>query len=72
MNLIKLSVEIKKERRGGSRDGAGRKKVADRDCKIAFGISAKAKENLEAYAHSRELSLREAANEIFENLSSAE
>lgn len=68
MAFIELSVEIKKENRGGAREGAGRKKVEDRECKIAFGISAKAKANLVAYAEAHDLSLREAANEIFEGL----
>lgn len=60
----------KRDGRGGARQGAGRKKVADRECRIAFGVSQRAKAGLEAYAAQRGLSLREAANELFEALPS--
>lgn len=63
-----MMEEKKTERRGGAREGAGRKKTADRECKIGFGISVKAKANLDAYAAAHGLSLREAANKIFEEL----
>lgn len=60
--------EIKKSNRGGARAGAGRKRVADRECMLAFGVSHRAKANLAAWAAARSLSLREAANAIFESL----
>ncbi|MBD5289780.1 MAG: hypothetical protein HDS26_03750 [Bacteroides sp.] len=57
-----------KRQRGGARRGAGRKKIADRECKVAFGISARAKANLERYAQENDVSLNEAAVRIFEGL----
>lgn len=53
---------------GGARKGAGRKKVEDRECHIGFGVSRKAKANLEAFAAQRGLSQREAVNLILERL----
>lgn len=60
--------EKKKTGHGGARAGAGRKRVADRECMVSFGVSARAKANLQAWADERGLSLREAANAIFEAL----
>ena len=59
---------MQKSGHGGARAGAGRKRVPDRECMVAFGISARAKANLLAWAKARGLSQREAANAIFEAL----
>lgn len=54
--------------RGGARKGAGRKRIPDRDCKVAFGLSVEAKRRLASWAGARGLSLQEAANLIFGQL----
>lgn len=63
-----MKTDSEKQRRGGARPGAGRPAVADRECRIAFGVSQRAKANLQAWATAHGLSLREAANAIFEQL----
>lgn len=53
---------------GGARAGAGRKKVAGRDCALGVKISFKARENLGRYCEEAEVSLSEALNDILESL----
>lgn len=53
---------------GGARTGAGRKRIAGRDCPVAYRISEKAKENIKRYAEERGLSLSAAVVQIFEGL----
>ena len=63
-------MEEQNERKGwgGARKGAGRKRIPDRDCKVAFGLSVEAKRRLVSWADARGLSLQEAANRIFSRL----
>lgn len=53
---------------GGARKGAGRKRIPDRDCRVAFGLSVEAKRRLACWANVRGISLQEAANRIFMQL----
>lgn len=60
---------MEEKKRGGARAGAGRKAKADRVCRVAFPITALAKEKLKRYADGKGISLADAAVEIFEALS---
>ncbi len=53
---------------GGARKGAGRKRIPDRDCRVAFGLSVEAKRRLARWAKVRGISMQEAANLIFMQL----
>ena len=57
-----------KKTRGGSRAGAGRKKIEGRDISVTYRISAEARDRLKAYADSLGVSVQEAVNRIFEAL----
>lgn len=61
-------MEEPKNKRGGARQGAGRKKIEGRDVAVAYRISATAKEKLAAWAASRGISVQEAVNRLFEAL----
>lgn len=57
------------KKRGGARPGAGRKNKAGLDCAVTFRISHLAKERLMSYAATCGISMQEATNRIFEDLS---
>lgn len=61
-------MEENKPKRGGSRPGAGRKKIEGRDIAVTFRISAFAKQRLTDYAQRHGISLQEAVNRIFESI----
>ncbi len=62
------STEVKSERRGGARAGAGRKPKTDRTQRLGLNISELAKANLTSYASERGISMAEALNRILESL----
>lgn len=65
----KISImEENTNKRGGARQGAGRKKIEGRVHAVTFRLSERAKQNLAAYAGKLGISQQEAANRILEGL----
>lgn len=61
-------MEENRQKRGGARPGAGRKKIEGRDIAVTFRISATAKQRLTDYAARNGISMQEAVNRILEDL----
>lgn len=68
-NKISIMEEnTNKSKRGGARQGAGRKKIEGRVHSVTFRLSERAKQNLAAYAGKLGVSRQEAVNRILEGL----
>lgn len=68
-NKISIMEEsTNKNKRGGARQGAGRKKIEGRVHSVTFRLSERAKQNLAAYAGKLGVSRQEAVNRILEGL----
>lgn len=67
---MEISIKVEKiEKRGGKREGAGRKPMENpRNIRVSYKISQKAMEGLSKYAEQNGTSKNDALNQLLESL----